>query len=312
MALFGLFGRKNAKAEAREALKPTKVGLADRIANLFRSARPLDTETLEELEEILLAADLGWELTEETLAALKERYGSDLVEDRDQLMIRLQACLANLIPIPDNAPRRNETGLTITLIVGVNGSGKTTSISKLAAAFRNEGRKVLLAAGDTFRAAASEQLATWADRLGVDIVRHDEGADPSAVVFDALKAASARGTDDLIIDTAGRLHTDGNLMKELEKIRRTVTREFPDAPHETLLVLDATAGQNALSQAKLFCEKVPLTGLVLAKLDGTARGGIIFAIAREVGVPVKYVGTGEQPENLEYFDLEAFVEALVT
>lgn len=306
-----LFKRKD-NSETREAMKPSKLRLRDKITSLFSSAKALDADSLEQLEEILIASDLGWETTENVLASLKKRYENELVKDKDQLMTRLQLCLIEQFEGSSNPyPLRNESGLTITLIVGVNGSGKTTSISKLAAAWKHEGRKVMLAAGDTFRAAASAQLATWADRLDIDIVKHHEGADPSALVFDALKAAEARGVDDLIIDTAGRLHTDSNLMQELEKIRRTIQRQYPDAPHETLLVLDATAGQNALSQAQLFSEKVPLTGLVLAKLDGTARGGIVFTIAKEAGVPVKYVGTGELPENLELFDIDTFVEALI-
>jgi fused signal recognition particle receptor len=299
------------KKTTEKALQASRTRLRDHLKNLFRDQRPLDTETLEELEEILLASDLGWRLTEKTLLALKERYGNDIVKNQEELGTRLMSCLIKIMKNTQSFPVRNEEGLTVTLVVGVNGSGKTTSIAKLAAALKNEGRSVILAAGDTFRAAATEQLVTWASRLDVDIVHHQEGADPSAVVFDALNAALARGSDDLIIDTAGRLHTDKNLMKELEKIRRIIQKQIPEAPHETLLVLDATAGQNALSQAKLFSEKIPLTGLVLAKLDGTARGGIVFAIAEEVGVPVKYIGTGEQSENLEYFQLDTFVEALI-
>jgi len=311
--VFGkLFKRKNTE-QTREALKPTQTRLRDKIASLFSTAKPLDTHTLEELEEILISADLGEETTEQVLKSLKDRYQNELVQDKEQLMTRLQLCLIEQFEgTTDPYPLRNESsGPTITLIVGVNGSGKTTSISKLAAAWTQEGRSVMLAAGDTFRAAASAQLATWADRLGVRVIKHHEGADPSALVFDALKAAESDQVDDLIIDTAGRLHTDNNLMKELEKIHRTIQRKYPDAPHETLLVLDATAGQNALSQAQLFSEKVPLTGLILAKLDGTARGGIVFRIAKEAGVPVKYVGTGEQPENLELFNIDSFVEALI-
>jgi fused signal recognition particle receptor len=309
--VFGFF-KKKSKAETQEALQPSKLRLRDKISSLFTTAKALDEESLEELQEILIAADVSYNMADDILLSLKKKYENELVKDHDQLMNRLQLCLIEMFEGHMQAkPIRNENGMTITLIVGVNGSGKTTSIAKLCAAWKNEGRKVMLAAGDTFRAAASAQLATWADRINVDIVKHHEGADPSALVFDALKAAEARDIDDLIIDTAGRLHTDNNLMAELEKIRRTIQRKFPDAPHETLLVLDATAGQNALSQAKLFSEKVPLTGLVLAKLDGTARGGIVFTIAKEAGVPVKYVGTGEQPENLELFNIETFVEALV-
>jgi fused signal recognition particle receptor len=309
--VFRLFKRKD-DSQTREALKPSKLRLRDRVASLFSSAKALDEETLEELEYILVSADLGPLMTDQVLKSLKKRYENELVLDHNQLMTRLQLSLIEQFEgTIEPQPLRNEDGLTVTLIVGVNGSGKTTSIAKLAAAWTHEGRKVVLGAGDTFRAAASAQLATWAERLGVRVVKHHEGADPSALVYDALSAAESDQADDLIIDTAGRLHTDSNLMKELEKIRRIIEKKIPGAPHETLLVLDATAGQNALAQAQLFSEKVPLTGLVLAKLDGTARGGIIFSIAKEAGVPVKYVGTGEQPENLELFNIDTFVEALV-
>ncbi|MGE4159421.1 MAG: signal recognition particle-docking protein FtsY [Planctomycetota bacterium] len=293
------------------SLLPSRGRLGERLRGLFSRSIALDASVLSELEDILLAADLGPALAEEVLEKLKVACGPK-VANRDELMNRLAQVLVSLFPPDPQGPLRRSEGLTVTLMVGVNGSGKTTSIAKLAATWSAEGRRVLLAAGDTFRAAAADQLEIWAGRLHVDIVRHAEGADPSAVVHDALEAAAARGIDDLIVDTAGRLHTQSNLMAELEKIRRTLQRRDPSSPHETLLVLDATAGQNALNQAREFSKRVPLTGIFLSKLDGTARGGSVLAVARETGVAVKYAGTGEHPEHLTLFRASEFVESLLS
>lgn len=293
------------------SLLPSRGKLGARLFGLFSRSVSLDAGLLSELEDILLAADLGPTLAEEVLGRLKTACGPK-VASREELMTRLTGVLTSLFPPDATGPLRRKDGLTVTLVVGVNGSGKTTSIAKLAASWSAEGRRVILAAGDTFRAAAADQLETWARRLNVDIVRHAEGADPSAVVHDALEAASARGADDLIVDTAGRLHTQSNLMAELEKVRRTLQRRDSTSPHETLLVLDATAGQNALNQAREFAKRVPLTGIFLSKLDGTARGGAVLAVARETGVPVKYAGTGEHPEHVRLFRAAEFVEELLS
>ena len=269
----------------------------------------LDDEFYEELEEALILADIGASTAADTVVQLRKRVSQKLLTRADEVKDALRDILAEKLDVGDTA-LRVDTQPSVVLIIGVNGVGKTTSIGKLAARFKNEGKKVLLCAGDTFRAAAADQLEIWANRAGVDIVRQHEGADPGAVLFDALQAAKARNIDVVLCDTAGRLHNKQNLMNELAKLRKIIDRELPDAGRETLLVLDATTGQNGLIQARSFKETAGLTGIVLTKLDGTAKGGIVIAIARELGVPVKFVGVGEGVDDLKPFDPEEFVNDL--
>lgn len=293
----------------RSGLSKTSTSLVSRIDSLFRG-RQVDDDLLEELEEILITADLGMKTTQELMQSLNKRRSRGEAQTpealRTVLMEEIRLRLTLDVPPLD----LHQTKPMVLMVVGVNGVGKTTTIGKLAHQFSNQGLKVLLGAGDTFRAAAADQLQVWGGRAGVEVVRHAEGADPAAVAYDAAKAAVARKADVLILDTAGRLHTKVNLMEEMKKIRRVLAREIPDAPHETLLVLDATTGQNALVQARMFKETVEISGLVLTKLDGTARGGIVVAIASELGVPVRYVGIGEGMEDLRPFEPELFVRAL--
>lgn len=294
----------------KKSLSKTHESIVGRMDALLLGKKQIDTDTLEELEEILITADLGVKTTVDLIRTLEQRLKRDELQDGDalkkalkeEIQLRLMAHAAPLV-VTDKKP-------FVILVIGVNGVGKTTTIGKLAARYAGEGKKVLLAAADTFRAAAAEQLELWSQRVGADIVRHKEGADPSAVVFDACKAAVARGTDVLIIDTAGRMHTKVNLMEEMKKIRRVLTREIPDAPHETLLVLDAATGQNALSQAKLFKEAAFVSGVVLTKLDGSAKGGVVVAVSNEYALPVRFIGVGESVEDLREFDPAQFVEAL--
>ncbi len=296
----------------KQRLSKTRDAISDGISGLFRGGRAIDQQLLDELEELLYTSDLGSiasDLTAE-LARLHKRGELKGEEDvraamRGKLLEILGDCAR---PEPDLAHRP-----TVILVVGVNGSGKTTSIAKLAHRFQEQGKSVILGAGDTFRAAAADQLEIWAERNGAAIVRqHSDNADPAAVAFDTCAAAEARGVDVAIIDTAGRLHTQSNLMQELEKVRRVISKKIEGAPHETWLVIDGTNGQNAIRQAKEFTRSVEVTGLIVAKLDGTARGGAIFGIHRELGLPVRYIGTGESMELMERFDPEAFVDAIVT
>lgn len=293
----------------RSGLSKTSSSLVGRIDTLFRG-RQVDEDLLEELEEILITADLGMKTTQDLMQALhksRARGEAKTPEDlRKVLMEEIRLRLTLEVPPLD----LRQAKPMVLMVVGVNGVGKTTTIGKLAHQFSSQGLKVLLGAGDTFRAAAADQLEVWGGRAGVEVVRHAEGADPAAVAYDAAKAAVARKADVLILDTAGRLHTKVNLMEEMKKIRRVLAREIPGAPHETLLVLDATTGQNALVQARMFKETVEISGLALTKLDGTARGGIVVAIASELGVPVRYVGIGEGMEDLRPFEPELFVRAL--
>ncbi|MGI6129000.1 MAG: signal recognition particle-docking protein FtsY [bacterium] len=288
-------------------LTKTRTAISERLQNIVPLGGRIQEETWEELEEILLAADVGFEVTEELLtAAKKERPTS--VEDLKSILAEKMSEILDAGQTKESASF--EPPLVI-LVVGVNGAGKTTSIAKLAAHYRREGKRVMLAACDTFRAAAGEQLAVWSERVGAELIAHQEGSDPGAVAFDAVQAALARRVDVLIVDTAGRLQTKKNLMQELAKIQRVLGKVRPDLPHETYLVLDATTGQNALSQARLFKEAVPITGIVLAKLDGTAKGGIVVAIQRELNIPIKWLGVGEGSDDLEAFDAQAFVGALL-
>ena len=290
------------------SLTRTRNAVFSRIAGLL-GASEVTGATWDELEELLIQADVGVETTLYLVEQLRQRASDEAILRANALQTALQEELRALLPDPSPL-NLGDRPLDVMLIVGVNGSGKTTSIAKLAHRYRQQGRRVLLAAADTFRAAAMDQLEIWAGRAGVNIVTGPEGGDPGAVVFDTLQAARARGMDMVIIDTAGRLHTQYNLMAELRKVRKVAAKNVEGAPHETLLVLDATTGQNALSQARHFQEAVEVTGVVLAKLDGTARGGMVFAIARELGLPMRFVGTGEKMEDLAPFDADAFVEGL--
>ncbi len=292
----------------RDGLSKTRDGLREKLGGLFGGA-PLDETTLDELEEALLASDLGPATTAAILEPARAEFRRQRIITAEAMREFLARRVAELVtvaappPVPPPPPH-------VTLFLGVNGSGKTTSIAKLAARYRSTGESVLLAAGDTFRAAAIEQLQIWGRRIGADVIAHKAGADPAAVVFDACKAATARGIDRLLIDTAGRQHTKQNLMEELKKIRRVIARAVPAAPHETLLVLDATTGLNAIVQAREFHQAVAVTGLVIAKLDGTAKGGAVVAIAQSLQLPVRYVGVGEASEDLQPFDPQAFASAL--
>jgi len=300
----------------RKAIEHLAAGLAktrDRLIGSLRSllaGRKIDADLLDELEERLITADIGVATAMKIRADLQAAYEAKRIERGEQVMEFLKAEMKQYWPAADRTVHFAEAPPTVILVAGINGSGKTTSVAKLAYALKGEGKKVCLAAADTFRAAAVEQLAIWADRVGVDIVRGASGADPGAVAYDACEAAIARGADVLLVDTAGRLHTQDHLMRELTKIRDVVARKIPGAPHEVLLVLDATTGQNAINQAKAFLAAIDVTGIFLAKLDGTAKGGIVVAIRNEVNLPVKFVGIGEQPTDVEPFDPEAFVEAL--
>jgi len=300
----GLFERLKA------GLKKTTDGLVGRIDQLVLGKKEIDADTLEELEEILITSDIGVKTTVELIRSLEQRLSRNELKDGAALRAALKEELFNRLQ-PHHAPLKPEGAHPfVILVVGVNGVGKTTTIGKLAAKYTAEGKKVLLAAGDTFRAAAAEQLEIWGERAGVPVIRHQEGADPSAVAFDACKAALSRGTEILIIDTAGRLHTKVNLMDEMKKIHRVIGREIPGAPHETLLILDGATGQNALSQARLFKESAGVSGLVLTKLDGTAKGGIVVAVSHEFALPVRYIGVGEGVDDLREFDPREFVDAL--
>ena len=288
------------------------MGFFDKIRKIgiFNGFSKLDDDFYDELEESLVMADMGAETTMEAVEELKQRCKRNKIKDTDGAKACMKEILAEILTVGDPRVDMSRTPAVV-LFIGVNGVGKTTSIGKLAARWKGEGKRVLLCAGDTFRAAAADQLTIWSERAGVDIIKQHEGADPAAVVYDAMSAAKARKTDVVLVDTAGRLHNKQNLMNELNKISRVIDRECPDASRETLLVLDATTGQNGLIQAKQFGESAGITGIVLTKLDGTAKGGIVIAIAQELGVPVKYVGVGEQVGDLQPFDAKAFVEALL-
>jgi fused signal recognition particle receptor len=293
----------------REGLAKTRKNISDRIGSLVLGEK-IDESFLDELEEALIASDVGTQTASLVLADLKERFKRKELSSPDQVRERLKQVLFEIVS--GRPASLSLTGtLSVILVVGVNGTGKTTTIGKLAHRLRKEGKKVMLAAADTFRAAAAEQLVVWGDRNNVPVIKHKEGADPGAVVFDALAAAKARGMEVLIVDTAGRLHTKSNLMEELKKVQRIIARELPGAPQETLFVLDATTGQNAFAQAKTFHQAIGVTGIVLTKLDGTPKGGIVFAINKELGLPVKFVGIGEGIEDLKDFDPREFVEALL-
>ena len=288
------------------------MGFFDKIKKIgiFNGFSQLDDDFYDELEESLVMADMGAETTMEAVEELRRRCKAEKIKDVEGARACMRQVLADYLTGGDMAVDMSRKPAVV-LFIGVNGVGKTTSIGKLAARWKREGKKVLLCAGDTFRAAAADQLTIWSERAGVDIIKQHEGADPAAVVFDAMSAAKARKSDVVLVDTAGRLHNKQNLMNELNKISRVIDRECPESSRETLLVLDATTGQNGLIQAKQFAEAAGITGIVLTKLDGTAKGGIVIAIAKELGVPVKFVGVGEGVDDLQPFDAKAFTEALL-
>lgn len=294
-----------------DGLSKTRTAFVERVEDLISRRKKIDEQFYEELEEILIGADVGVNTVLTLIEELRLEVRKQKIEDAAALQpILSEKLVALLRNEEDNSLNVAKSGLTVILFVGVNGVGKTTTIGKLANRFKQQGKKVMLAAGDTFRAGAIEQLEVWGQRVGVEVIKQQAGSDPAAVMFDALRAAKTRGVDILLCDTAGRLQNKSNLMDELNKIYRVISREVPDAPHEVLLVLDATTGQNALSQAKLFGDKAGVTGLVLTKLDGTAKGGIVIAIRQEMNIPVKLVGLGEKMDDLELFDSEQFVHAL--
>lgn len=293
----------------KQGLTKAKQGITDKIDEVLKSYTKVDEELLEELEEILITADVGVNTTMDIIDKLRDKIKEKGITNPMDIRDELKSIVEDIL-CSENSQLDTDHSPTIILMVGVNGVGKTTTIGKLAYKYKKEGKKVLLAAGDTFRAAAAEQLDIWAKRSNVDIIKHQEGADPGAVVFDAIKAAKARNTDLLICDTAGRLHNKANLMNELGKVFKIVDREFPEAKKEVLLVVDATTGQNAVVQAKTFKEVANITGIVLTKLDGTAKGGVVLAVKSEVDVPVKLIGVGEKVEDLQNFDAKLFSEAL--
>ena len=293
----------------KDGLQKTRKSITEKIDQVLVSFGKVDDDLFDELEEILITSDLGIETTMKVIEDLKRKVKEGRVIDPLQVKGLLKEELSEILSKGGNEMTLN-TSPAVIIVIGVNGVGKTTSIGKIANLYKQQGKKVLLAAGDTFRAAAIDQLEIWADRVGVDIIAQKEGSDPAAVVFDAVQAAKSRKVDLLIIDTAGRLHTKKNLMEELKKVSRVLERELPGADKETLLVLDATTGQNAVTQAKTFSETSDITGIVLTKLDGTAKGGIVVAIKSELDIPVKLIGVGEQLDDLQRFDAQEFVEAL--
>jgi len=294
----------------KAGLAKTRKSFTEKIEMLISGSQKIDEEFLEELEAVLIAADVGMRTTARLLDDIRRAVKAGEVTSPDQLTPFLQQRIEEILAAGISYPRLAGVPPTVIMVVGVNGVGKTTTIGKLGYYYRQNGLKVILAAADTFRAAAIDQLEIWGKRIGADVIKHSEGADPAAVAYDAVKAALARKADVLIIDTAGRLHTKTNLMEELKKLKRVISREIPEAPHETLLVLDATTGQNAISQAKIFGAATDVSGVVLTKLDGTAKGGVIVAIKEELGLPVKWVGVGEGVNDLQPFMPKAFAQAL--
>jgi len=294
----------------KERLGKTRAKIGNSLSSVLSLGRKIDDNLLDELEETLISDDIGVETTDKLVSELRDAYRARKISNSEEIVPFLKEHIKSYWPHRDRQLHVAESGPTVVLVAGVNGTGKTTSIAKLAYILNKSGKNVIVAACDTFRAAAVEQLSIWAERIGVQIVKHQSGSDPAAVAFDACEAALARGADVLILDTAGRLHTKKDLMMQLTKIRDVVTRKIPDAPHEVLLVLDGTTGQNAISQAQLFTEAINVTGIFLAKLDGTARGGIVIAIKDQLDIPVKFVGLGEKPEDIAEFDPATFVEAL--
>ncbi|MBQ9543685.1 MAG: signal recognition particle-docking protein FtsY [Clostridia bacterium] len=294
----------------KNGLNKTKNFFVVQVDNIVRGFKgEIDDDFFDELEEVLILSDMGAASASEAIEKLREKIKEERIMNAEDAMAALKRILFEMIDFPDRSLDLSTTPSVI-LVIGVNGVGKTTSIAKIANVLKKDGKKVILAAGDTFRAAAIDQLAVWADRVGAELIKQSDGSDPAAVVFDAINAAKKRGADVLICDTAGRLHNKKNLMDELAKINRVIDREMPGAAKEVLLVLDATTGQNAVNQAKEFLNAANITGLVLTKLDGTAKGGIVFSLKKELGIPVKFVGVGEKADDLEVFDPEDFVNAL--
>ena len=320
--MFSLFGKRDKPEKAEPSLlerlkasvTKTKAALSETVDSIFLGERAIDPSILKDLETALISADIGVKTTREVLDAVKEKLDRNALSNAAQLKQEIKSHIARIVQ-PANEfqltpASTNGTGPRVVFIVGVNGVGKTTSIGKLANRLRQQGLDVVLCAADTFRAAAIEQLEIWAKRNNVEVIKQKSGADPAAVVFDALAAAKTRNADAVIVDTAGRLHTKSNLMAELEKMKRTAAKVIPGAPHDILLVMDATTGQNGLSQAREFTSAVGVTGIILTKLDGTAKGGIVVAISRELGLPIRFVGTGEQIDDLVPFDAETYVNSL--
>jgi fused signal recognition particle receptor len=295
----------------KQGLTKNRETWVQKIGTIFQN-RQWDENSLDEMEESLLTADVGVKATDKLMQALRRQSPGNSADLSQDMSAKLQAAMVDMLRGSVAAPLQASLSRRpwVIIFLGVNGVGKTTTIGKLAAQYRSDDKKVLLVAGDTFRAAAIEQLDAWGKRVGVDVIKHKAGADPSAVVFDGMQAAKSRNVDVLLIDTAGRLHTKVHLIEELKKIRRVIARELPEAPHETLLVLDATTGQNGLQQARVFKEATDISGIVLTKLDGTAKGGVIISIQEELGVPVQYIGVGEDVEDLQPFEAESFVQAL--
>jgi fused signal recognition particle receptor len=310
--LFGSTEKKPGFLERmKEAVTRTRENLSERIEEVVAFSKEIDRATLDDLEATLIGADLGTSTTHEVLQKLREKADRKQIRDVEELKRLLKEELLAILEQGSSRPVQKVDGVPeVILVVGVNGTGKTTTIGKLAQVFRSDGKNVLLCAADTFRAAAIDQLEIWGQRTGTEVIKTKAGGDPSAVLYDALQAATARQCDYVIVDTAGRLHTKSNLMSELDKMRRTAQRIVPGAPHETLLVMDATTGQNGLQQARLFTQSAGVTGIVLTKLDGTAKGGVVVAITRELGVPVRYVGVGEKASDLLPFDPKEFVDSL--
>ncbi len=292
----------------KNGLLKTKNAIVEKIDNVFKKFRKVDEELFDELEELLISADIGVNTTEEILDELREIVIDRNIKEADEVKSELYRILRELIG--EHEPLHLDTKPSVILVIGVNGVGKTTSIGKISAELKSQGKRVVVAAADTFRAAAAEQLTVWCERAGVDIVKQAAGADPASVVYDAINSAKSRGADVLIVDTAGRLHNKKNLMDELAKINRVISRELADSSKETLLVLDATTGQNAVMQAKEFKGAADITGLILTKLDGTAKGGIVLSVKKELGIPVKFIGVGEKIDDMKPFDAEEFATAL--
>jgi fused signal recognition particle receptor len=314
MAIQTLFGsvpqEPNLLDRLKAGIEKTRAGLVDRVEDLLAGRKEIDSDLLDELEYTLITADIGPRTASEILERIRERVDRKMVGDAGELKGLIREHLLEVLQGTDRPMPHVAEPPAVVMVVGVNGSGKTTTIGKLTSRFKSEGRSVLMCAADTFRAAAIEQLEVWGQRTGTDVIRQKTGADPSAVLFDALQSAKSRKVDYVIVDTAGRLHTKENLMAELEKMRRTATRVVPGAPHEVLLVLDATTGQNGLEQARKFTETSGVTGIVLTKLDGTAKGGVVVAIARELNLPIRYVGVGEKVDDLLPFEPEEFIQSL--
>lgn len=294
----------------KEGIQKTRAGLVERVEDLMQGKKQIDADLLEELEYTLISADIGIKTTNEILERIRQRADRKLINDPSELKGLIREHLLEVLQAVERPVQSVPEPPTVVMVVGVNGAGKTTSIGKLTHRLQEDGKKVLLAAADTFRAAAIEQLEVWAQRNNTEIIRQNQGADPSAVLFDALQSAKSKKVDYVIVDTAGRLHNKENLMLELEKMRRTAQRVIPSAPHEVLLVLDGTTGQNGLEQARKFTETSGVTGIILTKLDGTAKGGVVVAIARELNLPIRYIGVGEKIGDMLPFDAESFVSSL--